>query len=265
MVRSLRWLLLNEWYGKADNMTTWGAETTTVKARVDKHEITRSKGPDGNLYLLDGERFEAVGLKVPDSIARILNVTEDNFQEQLDPAFWFHLTSGQVARSLNKIVSLEAIDTSLDRVAVDLRQVREEIKVTEQRYAEAVQIKKSLDWTEDADADLRGIEQQETDIEEAIAGLSSLEQLTVDLIDLTRIRMNAADVIVAGQKAIHAGDEFFSLHNNLTRLQDQADGIERQERQIWQIKDNLEKAQKQMSQIEGSLCGRCHGTGRELR
>lgn len=265
-VRALKWLSLNQWDGKADQMTTWDADLTEVKAKIDGHKIIRRKSPTENLYLLDDRVFEAVGAgKVPAPVQAILNITEENFQEQLDPAFWFHLTAGQVAKSLNRIVNLSSIDTSLDNVARDLRQAREETRSTEQRLTEAKNLKGSLSWTIDADAKLTEIEGLDAKITRNRVSSSSLASKLRSLAQAMVIQKDATTVIQRGDKAVEATHELFMLHNKSKAVKAALSQLKEQRKIVCKLTDQLRLTQAQLKKVEGSVCPQCSGTGRKLQ
>lgn len=258
VIRALRWLLLNVWDGKADQMMNWNAQEVSVKATIDGHEIIRRKNPKENVYVLDGGKpFEAVGAgKVPEAIARIVNVTEENFQEQHDPAFWFNLTAGQVAKSLNKIVNLEDIDSSMERIAVRVRSTKEELRISEQRYSEAKDTKDGLGWTTEADRKLRLLEdatdQMATD-QEILTGLASRMN---KLAQALSVKQNAAAVIQSGQQAIQLGQEYYCHTDKINELTSLVQQIEAQSDKIANIKEALTQAQQELKTL-GGICKTC--------
>jgi DNA repair protein SbcC/Rad50 len=262
VVRALKWLALNIWDGKADQMITWDTDKAVVVAKVGKDTIVREKGPKTNLYILNGNVLEAVGVgKVPDPVARIINMTEESFQEQLDPAFWFNLTAGQVAKSLNKIVNLSSIDTSLDNVASELRTAREAVKVTEQRITEATNIKESLAWTVDQDAKLKELEALDASIEEKRSQIEALASVLAKAREMSVIRQNAAKTIQSGQKAIEAWQECSAVRVNTQKIRDLIYKDSIQERQLCEIKARLAKAEKKLTTQTEFLCSHCGGSG----
>ena len=66
-----------------------------------------------NGYELNGQRFEAIGVTVPDPVSEFFNWSEVNVQRQQDKAFLLSQNAGEVASFLNRTVRLDAIDTHI--------------------------------------------------------------------------------------------------------------------------------------------------------
>jgi exonuclease SbcC len=261
-IRALRWLLLNEWAGKADQMTTWDMDFTQVSARVDNRDLSRRKSSSENTYILDGQVFEAVGSgKVPTPISSFLNVTEENFQEQLDPAFWFHLTAGQVARSLNKIVALSSIDDSLDNVAKMLREAREEVKASQIRAEEAAGVKESLSWVPEANAGLKRLEEMAMSLEETQENIAVLERSIQNLEQHTRTTESGLDLIQGLGRIVEAGEEYQKQFEAVRELEFITVSLERKQSVAKERKEMLIKKEKEFRDLGLELCKACGGSG----
>lgn len=220
VIRALAWAALNRWGGKADAFIHWGAENSRVDLVFQEGlTIGRQKGKAGNLYLLNGVVYEGdLSRSIPVEIKDLINMTEDNFHEQLDPAFWFSLTAGQVAKSLNKIVNLNGIDTSLGAVASRLRSARDTHKLVVTRLAEATNIKESLDWTKEADDELTAIEQQLQSLQETREKCIVLASKIHAMTQQTRIQQNAATVLADGKELIVKIDKINTIRAEIAKL-----------------------------------------------
>lgn len=155
IIRALRWICLNE---APKNLIHHGTDFVRGKLKVDGHTIIRKKSNKVNCYILDGKKFSAVKKDVPEEIQSILNVTEVNFQSQLEPHFWFSKTSGQVSKELNQIVNLGVIDQSLFNVASRRRKEKVREEVIRDRLRQANDKTKELEWVIEADEQLQQIE-----------------------------------------------------------------------------------------------------------
>lgn len=226
-IRGLLWLALGEWEGAADEMVAWDAETCTVTAVFDGQKISRSRNP--NLYLLEGERFE--GVKIPDQVSKLLNLSLENFQQQDDPAFWLSLNSGQAASALNEIFNLSAIDEAIGSVASELRAVRGEITAASQRKAEALEEAKKLRWAKRANIDLVEIEalvEQEVylmneigKLEEAIEASDKLNKQRLELIaqiELGEAAVKAAQAVRKLESQVIEIEEILALEDQACQL-----------------------------------------------
>ena len=197
VLRALRWLCTNYPDGRAfcRRVGEKVAGTTRVSVGVYPQTVCRIRGDGRNTYSLDGSRYAALGRgKVPDDVAKLLNVGEVNFQGQLDGPFWFCLTPGQVSRELNQIINLDLIDTVLGRAASDLRKARAERDVAERRLAAARERRDGLAWVVEADADLRQVEQLYSTLE---ANLEKRRVLRSSLENVSRVTQAFSDVVQA--------------------------------------------------------------------
>lgn len=168
--RALRWIGLNQFIGPADKLIHWNKSFARVILKIDAETILRKKG-NANLYKLGDKEFRSFGAnKVPDPVANILRLSEANFQSQLDQHFWISQSAGEISRELNQIVNLGSIDSSLSAIGTRYRQSQTELSVCEKRLDEAVKLRASLKWVDDADSRLIAIEKRG----ERIARLNAL-------------------------------------------------------------------------------------------
>jgi exonuclease SbcC len=158
VLRALRWVMLND--PRGDKFIRKGAKRASVTICLDGHKITRSRGT-GNSYILDGEKFHALGNGVPQEIASILNVSDLNFQKQIGSPYLFASSPGEVSRELNGIVDLSVIDTTLANLAQMIRRTRSEIDVIQDRLKEAQEDVKSHLSAREMDKALRRCERLE--------------------------------------------------------------------------------------------------------
>lgn len=160
LIRALRWLAFNRPAG--DGVFRWGGESARATVVVDGHKVTRSRGPKGNAYKMDGVVYRSFGQDVPEDVATLFNVDPDlNFSGQHSRPFLFGLSPGEAARELNSVVNLDLIDRVLSHLAAGVRRTKVEVSVSESRLAEAERQAESLAWSVDADADLKAAEEAE--------------------------------------------------------------------------------------------------------
>jgi chromosome segregation ATPase len=131
IIRAIHWVCFNEPSGFY--FLRKGATFTRVSIQVGKHLICRYKSKSKNTYSLNGKKFCAVGTKVPEKIAKILNMDSHNFQNQRDPPFWLLESSGKIGKELNKVVNLAIMDDSLQEMNRMNREFTNEIKAANTR------------------------------------------------------------------------------------------------------------------------------------
>lgn len=157
VLRALRWLCTGQ--APKSPMPTWGSDNVKVMLTADGRAVERSKGKNGNSYALDSKRFDAVGKdNVPEEVAALLNVAEQNFARQHQSHFWLADTPGEVSRQLNSIVNLGLIDDSLAAAASELRDARHAEQTAKERLEQAQAKERELAWVEEANTDLQRIE-----------------------------------------------------------------------------------------------------------
>lgn len=114
IVRALRWVILNQPHGT--RMLRWGSRFAKVVLHLDNGTaVMRLRGKGKNVYKIKTAQGidELDGLqrgKVPEPVAKLLNIGEENFQKQHASPFMLNAGSPHVARHLNRIVALQLID-----------------------------------------------------------------------------------------------------------------------------------------------------------
>lgn len=121
ILRAIKWLITNRPSGDAFR-SYWGGDTNvTLHTTNEIAIIQRFKTAKTNGYLLDNSKYEAIGTGVPDEIAKVLNIDDINFQQQLDRPFLLDDSAGEVAQHFNRIAHLDMIDTSVSYVKAQSR------------------------------------------------------------------------------------------------------------------------------------------------
>lgn len=116
LIRALRWLVHNRPSG--EEFISHGETSTSVRIEFDNTIIARvkTKGISKNSYVLNGIDLVGFGQDVPEEVSSLINMNDINIQYQLDGPFLLGESSGVVAKTLNKIVNLDKIDSSLTNV-----------------------------------------------------------------------------------------------------------------------------------------------------
>ena len=182
LMRALRWLSSNRPAG--DSFVRRGSDGAMVRARVDGQTIRRSRSGSDNVYALGKGEYRAFGSGVPEDVARLLKITELNFQGQHDAPFWFDLSPPELARQLNKIADLDSIDRVVAFLSSRERSLKAEAEVVEKRLVEAREGRKALDWVADADAALKSLEKRQGDLRKVDEEIASIEKLVREASDV---------------------------------------------------------------------------------
>lgn len=236
ILRAIRWLCLNRPSGS--EFINWDADSVRVTLQVDDHKVKRARGK-ANTYQLDAKTFKAFGNDVPEPIAKLLNVSELNFQGQHESPFWFTLSPGQVSKELNQIIDLGSIDETLANLGKKLRKAKVTVDITKDRLAEAKQAQAELADVPDLDEELTEVEELEAKAAKLDYKQDRLESL-VEAIEHTQEKQKKyADIL-----------EPLTAYNQL--LEQLEDTLEQHE-QLSKLIDNIQQAQKDSSQCQKQL------------
>jgi chromosome segregation ATPase len=184
LLRALRWVSMNRPTG--DSFIREDSGGCWVGLKVDGKKVTRQRGKSDNKYTLGNKEFRAFGTDVPEPITSLLNLGEVNFQGQHSAPYWFDLSAGEVARRLNEIVDLSAIDDVLMRLSALLRQANSVVKVTKSRLGVARENRKKLGFVLAMNAELKGVERTQDAIGEARVKQIKLEHYIDDVKEAKR-------------------------------------------------------------------------------
>lgn len=253
IIRAKRWLCLNRPAG--DSFIRHGADEVTVSLTVDGHKVTREKGKV-NLYRLDKEEWTAFGNDVPDAIASLLNVSNENFQRQHDPSWWFSLSPGQVSKELNSIVSLDSIDKTLANIASELRKSKATVEVTESRLAAAQEQRGRLAWVVEADSALAVLEAKETALvanREQQAGLRDLLDRMREVEQQVQVRVPVEEI----RRLDGMRERLEGMRERRQRLQSIVAEIENKEVALGGLRARLGVSLTELKEAMGGTCPVC--------
>ena len=118
ILRALRWVVFNRPSGDGFRSRFAKDKDTIVRVTfTDDRWVERVKG-SVNAYRHGGpnielQEFKAMGLKVPEEIAALLNMSEVNIQAQMDQPFMVSMGAPELAKHLNQYANLSVIDRSM--------------------------------------------------------------------------------------------------------------------------------------------------------
>ena len=254
VLRALRWLCLNQPRGD-EWAKQWGSKSVSVELEVDGHTIIRSSSQE-NLYTLDGREFHAFGATVPEPIAKVLNVDEVSFANQLDLHYWFHLTPGECAKELNRIVSLDRIDEVTANIASALRKAKSEAEVSETRLAEARAKRDEMAWVVEAEEEWGEVESKYTELEKLQKDRSGLHGMVEVIGEADQEAKIDSGAILDAMQAIGRAEEWSRLAKNRVGLAELVNKITEVGGEWGRISGERERVQRELDQQESCpLCG----------
>lgn len=217
IIRLLQWIAFNRPSGT--EMVQHGRDRCRGVLHIDGRTVERIRGVRSNLYRLDGEAFKAFGQTVPEQIAKLLNVSEVNFQAQLDSPFWLADPASKVSRELNAVVNLSVIDETLSNSASRLRTSKAEMDVCESRLTKARQERDNLSgWVPDFVAAVKWCEELNKRI---VRNRNRIAQIASKLDQATQLRLQAQRSSCAKGEALalkSLGERYFAGLERVERL-----------------------------------------------
>lgn len=218
--RSIRWVQENRIRATSnapmgDAYVSKWAKKTSAKGTVtllDDCDVTITR-PDGsycrrfreaaktkndkeaNGYELDGERYTAIGVGVPDAVSKWFNWSEVNIQKQHDQAFLISKGAGEVSAFLNRTVKLDDIDAHISAAASLLRTEKangEALAKDQEADSKALE---ALGWVEGALERLEALEALSRDKESLESKASRLRELVQQMQD-AQVRMEHASKLL---------------------------------------------------------------------
>lgn len=171
--RSLKWLIANKPSG--DSFKRKGAEKATVSVFKNGIKVSRVKGKE-NLYLIGKKKYRAFGANVPDDISKLLNISEINLQSQMTLPFLLSSGSGEVARYLNEVISLDKVDKAFSKVQSSLRRKKIEVDIKSNELEDIKRDLKKYQKLDQADGMLAGLEMIQESISRAQRDAKEIKQ-----------------------------------------------------------------------------------------
>ena len=166
IVRAMRWLVEHK---PITGLQTHGTEDTRVGIKTAAGTVIRFKDKKEYGYSVNGKKFLATASVQPVGVKQILGMEPINFQGQHDPVFLLSLTPGQMAKELNRIVNLGAIDVAISDVNARISKAKVAAEVWESNIKDNQKIVDALAWVADADANLMALETKVREYEDTEA------------------------------------------------------------------------------------------------
>jgi len=191
-----------------------------------------------NGYDLNGDRFTAIGVGVPDAVSKWFNWSEVNVQKQHDQAFLISKGSGEVAAFLNRTVHLDDIDSHISAAASLLRSEKSLFLGLQESQEQDSKALGALGWVDLASARLEALE--------------ALDKERVALSDVaTRLR-NLAIQMEAAERRIAEASKVLTLEPRIKDLRRQYDWCRGLMEQGHGIRDIVQRWAKASQDIERS-------------
>lgn len=208
IMRALRWVFWNR-PGGDEFRSHWGGDTRVVVELTDGNVITREKGKAGrNAYILNGTEYVAFGQDVPEDIAKVINITDVNLQQQMDSPFLLSETPGEVAKHFNKVANLDIIDHATSYINKKMNAVQSDIK---HHIKNVDKLEKDLEGLPDIEAYEKQVEYLESLEEKKRSTMNHRDELFSVIRGLQRIEARK-EIARKGTKGEKQVDVLLRLH-----------------------------------------------------
>ena len=185
--------------------------------------------------------FEAFGTTVPEPIQKALNISDINFQFQLDDPFLFGETPGNIARKLNEVVDLAVIDKALFNINQRYRQEVNQLKNAEDKKEALSDELEEYVWLANADASLTELEQLDQSVIH-----NKQQALAIEIIikEIYHIEKEIDQVSSGSIKAENEIQELINLDNQIDKNFKDSQILDDLIGEIDGLKEEIEKAER---------------------
>lgn len=157
VLRALNWVVTNKPGGEAFR-SSWGGRTLVELEFSDGSIVGREKDKE-NVYYTENQEYKAFGQSVPDDVTEQINMDDINIQAQMDSPFLLSSSSGEVAKTLNRIANFTQIDTGISNIRKKVQENSRSIKTANSVIEDLEKQIKEFDYLEDLEEDLIAFEE----------------------------------------------------------------------------------------------------------
>jgi len=206
IMTTIRWVMKNEPIGW--DPTPWES-TGAQKGKESRAEfhyddgtiVARARSKTENYYQINnGKKLGSLKPgRVPDEVAAVLNIGDDNIQTQAETFFLLQQTSGQVAKKINEVVNLKSMDAALVEALRREKETKVDIKINKKSLEAKRESFTKLDMVEAADEKLRLIEAAEEELnkdKEKLSAVSEAADAAAEA-EAVIVRLGPVDIMAA--------------------------------------------------------------------
>lgn len=198
IIRALNWVVNNRPAGSSFR-SSWGGRTKVI-LNIEGEVIKRVRGKKENAYFYKG-KYEAFKSEIPHYVKNKLRILPINLQKQMDSHFLFSSSSAEVSRYLNKVVSLDSIDTITTNARKILKGETDRLKYERERRDSLIAEIEKLSWVKKVEKKVVYLERLKNRIEDESERIENMKSLILQyrekmrIIDLLKEKIeNAPDI-----------------------------------------------------------------------
>ena len=160
---------------KWEHCIRWDTTECSISLIGNKHSITRTKSATENAVTVDGIKESCIGSNVPESVLKILNISDFNIQKQREMFFMIDMKPAHLSKALNSVSGLAMIDTTIKEASQRIRDTQAELRLNLTQQTSTALAITELDFIPDADQELVKIERIQQRVEKAKRRLQSVQ------------------------------------------------------------------------------------------
>jgi len=232
VIRAIRWVVENQPQGTEKINSNWNEdfkEPLSVKLYTEKGYVERIRDKKRNGYNIckNGENeivLDAIGKGVPKEVTDFLNVSDVNFQFQLDPPYLLTKSAGEASKYLNEIVHLDSIDKIMSIADSDKRQLSSEQKIVESDIKKLEEELKNAEWIDEADnlckrteklyEMVNNISTQTSELYDSINNYEILESSKMDLTEHNNLIKQIENIVIPDTKELEDSISNYDLYGS---------------------------------------------------
>lgn len=297
VIRAIRWVVENQPQGTEKINSNWNEdfkEPLSVKLYTEKGYVERIRDKKRNGYNIckNGEKeivLDAIGKGVPKEVIDFLNVSDVNFQFQLDPPYLLTKSAGEASKYLNEIVHLDSIDKIMSIADSDKRQLSSEQKIVEADIKKLEEELKNTEWIDEADNLCKRTEKlyemvdnltdKQNELESQINSYEELESSKIDLTEHNNLIKQIEDIVIPDTKELEDSISNYDLYGSqivdlseAKKLVNDIDSIiitdtkelEDSISQYSELSNNVQQYEKELVELRDSLPSICPLCGNKL-
>lgn len=152
-------------------------ENCNVSIVINDQAVIRTKNTSVNKYEIGSSLFDVVGSSVPQEVCQLLNMDEINYSSQFEKHFLITESSGEVGRTINKIVNLDIIDELISNLNSKILSTNREMDFKKSDIDKLIIALKKFENIEDLELLITKVVKLHSDIEEDKTIVYSLKHI----------------------------------------------------------------------------------------
>jgi len=222
IIRAIVWVLYNKSPNSLKHWDAGAKEAVSVSITLfDGSVIERRRTKSKNQYVVNGKVLNAIGRGVPEEVSDLINLTDLNLKKQFGLPFMVMDTGGTIARKLNEVVELDAMDITLSSAKTRIQKTKRALEVAETRQEELTSELEDFDGLEE-------VEGLVTVYEELCQSIAVSRKQEKDLLSLQASIKEIKDIDYSWvEPASKLLERHATAQNTLQQAQERKDALQR--------------------------------------